>query len=127
MSQPLERIESQYAVGRTYFELGKLTKDQEILKKSYLSYINTIEYCKNKGYFNLIGSAYVNLAQLDDRLGNYLSAAQNYQKAIDSFTQAIQNLTYTRLSKKIEKSPSRQKDAKIHYIYEILVHISFPA
>ncbi|MFX1449374.1 MAG: tetratricopeptide repeat protein [Promethearchaeota archaeon] len=103
MTHHLQRIESLYAEGRTYFELGILTKDKNILKKSYLSYMNTIEYCKNKGFFNLIGTAYVNLAQLDDRLGNYLSAADNYQKAIDSFNQAVLNLTYTRLSKKIEK------------------------
>ncbi len=103
MPQPVLRIESLFAEGNTYFELGILTKDENILKQSYLSYMNTIEYCKNKGFFNLIGTAYVNLAQLDDRLGNYLSAAYNYQKAIDSFNQAIQNLTFTRLSKKIEK------------------------
>ncbi|MFX0138090.1 MAG: hypothetical protein ACFFDN_30890, partial [Candidatus Hodarchaeota archaeon] len=67
------------------------------------SYMDAIEYCKNKGYFNLVGSAYINLAQIDDRLGNFPSAAENYKNAIDSFDQAILTLTYTRLSKKIEK------------------------
>ncbi|MFX1450598.1 MAG: hypothetical protein ACFFCM_07140, partial [Promethearchaeota archaeon] len=92
-----------FLMGDIYFEIGKLTNEENIFKKSYLSYMDAIEYCKNKGYFNLVGSAYVNLAQIDDRLGNFLSAAENYKQAIDAFDQAILTLTYSKASKKIEK------------------------
>ncbi|NVM03863.1 MAG: hypothetical protein HWN67_16145 [Candidatus Helarchaeota archaeon] len=96
-------IENLFLIGDTYYELGRLTNDDKILKKSYLSYMDAIEYCKNKGYFNLVGSGYINLAKIEDRLGNFLSAAENYKNAINSFDQAILTLTYTKLSKKIEK------------------------
>ncbi|MFX0133931.1 MAG: hypothetical protein ACFFDN_09820 [Candidatus Hodarchaeota archaeon] len=92
-----------FLIGDIYFKIGILTNDEEILKKSYLSYIDAIDYCKNKGYFNLVGSAYVIVAQIEDRLGNFLSAAKNYQNAINYFDQAIMTLTYTKLGKKIEK------------------------
>ncbi|MFX0133201.1 MAG: hypothetical protein ACFFDN_06110 [Candidatus Hodarchaeota archaeon] len=96
-------IENLFLIGDIYYELGRLENDEKIFKKSYLSYLETIEYCKNKGYFNLMGSGYINLAKIEDRLGNFLSAAENYQKAIDSFDQAILTLTYTKYGKKIEK------------------------
>ncbi|MFX1451536.1 MAG: hypothetical protein ACFFCM_11875, partial [Promethearchaeota archaeon] len=59
--------------------------------------------CENKGYFNLVGTAYINLAKIDDRLGNYLSASESYQKALNSFDKAIMTLTYTKISRKIEQ------------------------
>ncbi len=96
-------VENQFLIGETYFEMATLTNDDKILKKAYSSYMNTIKFCKDKGYFNLVGTAYINLAQIEDRLENYLSASDNYKKAIDSFDQAIMTLTYTKLSKKIEK------------------------
>ena len=92
-----------FLIGDVYYELGKLINDDKIFKKSYLAYMDAIEYFKNKGYFNLVGSAYINLAKVEDRLGNFISAAENYKKAVDSFDQAILTLTYTRLGKKIEK------------------------
>ncbi|MFX1453366.1 MAG: tetratricopeptide repeat protein, partial [Promethearchaeota archaeon] len=99
----ITQIENLFLIGNSYYKVGILTNDDKILNKSYLSYIDAIDYCKNKGYFNLLGSAYVNLAQIDDRLGNFSSAALNYKKAIDSFDKAILTLTYTNLGKKIEK------------------------
>ncbi|MFX0140814.1 MAG: tetratricopeptide repeat protein, partial [Candidatus Hodarchaeota archaeon] len=91
-----------FEIGDTYYEIGRLTNDDEIFKKSYTSYTNAINYCKNRGYFNLVGSGYVILAKIEDRLGNFASAAENYKKAVDSFDQAILTLTYTKLGKKIE-------------------------
>jgi len=98
----LFHIENLFSIGNCYFELGILTNDESLFKHSYLSYIDAIEYCKNKGYFNLVGSGYINLAKIDDRLNNFLSAAENYRKAIDSFDKAILTLTYTKLVQDIE-------------------------
>ncbi|MFX0136783.1 MAG: hypothetical protein ACFFDN_24310 [Candidatus Hodarchaeota archaeon] len=96
-------IENLFLIGDIYFELGRLMNDENIFKKSYLSYTYAINYCKNKGYYNLVGSGYINLARIEDRLGNFISAADNYKKVVESFDQAILTLTYTKLSKKIEK------------------------
>ncbi|MFX0132316.1 MAG: tetratricopeptide repeat protein [Candidatus Hodarchaeota archaeon] len=103
MIYPFFHIENLFLIGDIYYKMGKLTNDDKIFKQSYLAYNEAIEYCKNKGYFNLVGSAYVNLAQIEDRLGNFLSAAENYKKAIDSFDKAILTLTYSKAGKKIEK------------------------
>ncbi|MFX1450597.1 MAG: hypothetical protein ACFFCM_07135, partial [Promethearchaeota archaeon] len=97
------RIQDLFLIGELYYEVGMLTNDDEIFKKAYSAYIEAIDYCKNKGYSNLVGSGYVNLARIDDRLGNFLSASKNYKMAIDAFDQAILTLTYSRASKKIEK------------------------
>ncbi|MFX0136412.1 MAG: hypothetical protein ACFFDN_22410, partial [Candidatus Hodarchaeota archaeon] len=99
----LFHIENLFFIGDTYYEVGKLTDNENIFKKSYLSYMDTIKYCKNKGYSNSVGSAFINLAKIEDRLGNFLFAAENYKNAIDSFDRAIMTLTYTKLGKKIEK------------------------
>ncbi|MFX0138502.1 MAG: tetratricopeptide repeat protein, partial [Candidatus Hodarchaeota archaeon] len=96
-------IETIFSIGEIYYKWGILANNDEILKKSYLAYIDAIEYCKNKGYHNLVGSAYINLARIEDRLGNFISAAEHYKNAIDSFDHAILTLTYTKLSKRIEK------------------------
>ncbi|MFX1451937.1 MAG: tetratricopeptide repeat protein, partial [Promethearchaeota archaeon] len=103
MMVPLFHQENLFLIGDIYLKIAKLTNEEKLFKESYSSYIDAIEYCKNKGYFNLEGSAYVSLAQIDDRLGNYTSAAENYKKAINSFDKAILTLTYTNLGKKIEK------------------------
>ncbi|MFX1298349.1 MAG: hypothetical protein ACFFD2_26275, partial [Promethearchaeota archaeon] len=103
MPVALFHIENLFLIGDIYYEVGRLTKDEDFLKKSYIAYVDTIEYCKNRGYFNLVGSAYVNLARIEDRLGNFLSAAENYQKSIDAFDKAVLTLTYTKISKKIVK------------------------
>ncbi len=96
-------IENLFFIGEIYYELAILTEDDKLFKESSLAYYDAIEFCKNRGFFNLVGSGFVNLAQIEDRLGNFHSAADNYQKAIDSFNQAILTLTYSKLGKKIEK------------------------
>ncbi len=97
-----QTLENMFLLGDTYFELGKLTNEEEIYRKSYNSYIESIEYCKDKGFFNLIGLAYNNLAQIEDRLGNYLSATENYKKSIDFFEKAMLTISYSSFGHKIE-------------------------
>ncbi|MFX1450572.1 MAG: hypothetical protein ACFFCM_07005, partial [Promethearchaeota archaeon] len=97
----VDYIGNLFIIGNTNYKLETLIND-ETLKNSYSAYINAIEYCINKGYFNLVGSAYVNLAKIEDRRGNFLSAADNYEKAINSFDKAIMTLTYSKLGKKIQ-------------------------
>ncbi|MFX0133064.1 MAG: hypothetical protein ACFFDN_05400 [Candidatus Hodarchaeota archaeon] len=99
-------IDNMFLLGNTYYEVGRLTNDDKLFKNAYASYTNTIDYCRNKGYYNLVGSGYINLAQIEDRLGNFLSAAQNYEMAVNSFDQAFMTLTYSKLGKKIEKLKS---------------------
>ncbi|MFX1450835.1 MAG: hypothetical protein ACFFCM_08335 [Promethearchaeota archaeon] len=86
-----------------YYNLGRLINDEKIFKKANSAYMDAIRYYKDRGYSNLVGSAYIRIAQIEDRLGNFLSAADNYQKAIDSYEQAILTLSYTKLGNKIEK------------------------
>ncbi len=96
-------IENLFLIGDSYHEIGRLTEDAEIFKESYHSYTEAIKFCKDKGYFNLMGSGFIQIAQIDDRLGNFVSAAVNYKNAIDSFDKAIATLTHTELVQKIEK------------------------
>ncbi|MDD1778963.1 MAG: tetratricopeptide repeat protein, partial [Candidatus Helarchaeota archaeon] len=98
------RYDNLFFLGKIYHEFGKLLNDEQILKKSYLAYVNAIEFCKIRGFYSLVGSGYVHLAQLEDRLGNFLSAAENYQKAIESFDQALLILTFMNLGKEIENT-----------------------
>lgn len=97
------RIETLFLIGDTYYNLGKLANDEEILEKASQSYSETMLFCRDKGFFNLVATSHVNLAQIEDRLGNFLTAADHYKKAIDSFDRAILTLTYPSLGKKIEK------------------------
>ena len=97
----LIHVESLFLIADAYFEIGRLTQDEGMFKESYLAYNETIEYCKNKGYFNLVGSGHVFLAKIEDRLGNYHAAAEQYQKGIESFDKAILSLSYGKLNKKI--------------------------
>lgn len=98
------RYDNLFLLGKTYHDLGKLLNDEELLKKSFTAYTNAIEFCKLRGFYGLVGFGYVHLAQLEDRLGNFLSAADNYQKAISSFDQAILIFTDTSLGKTFEKT-----------------------
>jgi len=124
-------IENLFLIGDTLFEVGKLTNDDQLLKKAYSSYIDAIEYCQNKGYQNLVGTAYINLAQIEDRLNNYISAAENYKKAIDSYERAVLHLSYTKSVKKIEKLMNYLKAwesieiAKSHHLKEDHIKAQF--
>ena len=95
------RISNLFIIGSIYYRMGRITNDNKIFKKSYLAYMNATEHCKNNGYYNLVGSGHVKLAQIEDHLGNFLSAAKNYQKALESFDKALLTLTYAKKSKKI--------------------------
>ncbi len=103
MKEAFYYLRNLFAIGHTYYELGQLTNDPETYKNSIKYYILAIDYCRNKGYLNLIGSAFVNLARIEDRLGNYLSAAEKYKKAKESFNESIKTFTDPRLSKKLKK------------------------
>ncbi len=117
-------IENMFSLGTIQYKLARLMNDDEIFKKSYESYKNAIEYCSGKGYYNLVGSGFVKLAQIEDRLGNYLSAAENYKKALESFDRALITFTYLKLGKKIEKLKNYMNAwqlieiAKSHHIKE---------
>jgi tetratricopeptide (TPR) repeat protein len=98
------RYDNLFLLGKTYHDLGKLLNDEELLKKSFTAYMNAIEFCKLRGFYGLVGFGYVHLAQLEDRLGNFLSASDNYQKAISSFNQALLIFTETTSGKTFEKT-----------------------
>ncbi len=98
------RYDNMFYLGKTYHELGRFLNSEEVLKQSYMAYMKAIEFAKARGFYSLVGSGYVYLAQLEDRLGNYISAAENYQKAIDSFDQALLVFTFMNLGKTIEKT-----------------------
>jgi len=106
-------FENLFLIGDLYFELGRLKSDEDLLNKSYYAYENAIEYCLDKGYNNLVGSGHVNLAKIEDRLGNFHAAADHYEKAIESFNIAMETLTHTGLNKKIAKLLDYMKAWKI--------------
>jgi len=120
----LFHIENLFLIGDSYYEIGRLTEDVEIFKESYYSYTEAIEFCKDKGYFNSMGSGFIQIAKIDDRLGNFVSAAVNYNNAIKSFEKAISTLTHTELVKNIEKEKDYMKawnlieTAKSYHIVE---------
>ncbi len=97
------QLELLFLIGDTYLELGRLKNDNSIIKASSQAYLEAINYCENRGYSTLVGSGYVNLAQIEDRLGNFISAAKNYEKAINSFNKALETYTYAELRRKLEK------------------------
>ncbi|MHA1265906.1 MAG: tetratricopeptide repeat protein [Candidatus Helarchaeota archaeon] len=96
-------MENLFLLGDVYYELGVLQNDETILRKAYSHYLETIEFCKTKGYYNLLGMGYANLAKIDDRLADFKSAVKNFAKAIDSFDKAFMTVTYKGLGKQIEK------------------------
>ncbi|MFX0135984.1 MAG: tetratricopeptide repeat protein, partial [Candidatus Hodarchaeota archaeon] len=95
-------IENLFMIGETYYELGLLTND-EMLKKGIVAYNDAITFCKDQGYSNLVGSGYIYLAQIEDRMCNYYNAADNYKKASDAFDKALMTLTYIKAGKTIQR------------------------
>ncbi|MFX1452525.1 MAG: hypothetical protein ACFFCM_16935, partial [Promethearchaeota archaeon] len=120
-----QTLENMFLVGDIYFELGKLKNEEKIFKKSTNSYVEAIEFCEHKGFYNLIGSAYNNLAQIEDRLGNYLFATENYEKSIEFFEKAMLTISSSHFGDKIENLRNYLKawriieEAKSNHIKEI--------
>ncbi|TFG04994.1 MAG: hypothetical protein EU536_03175 [Promethearchaeota archaeon] len=96
-------MENLFLTGEIYYDFGLLLNDEKNIKKAASAYHEAIKFCKPKGYFNLTGSAYVTLAKIEDRLGNYQVAANHYRKAIDFFVRAMMTVTFSGLGAKIEK------------------------
>ncbi len=103
VAEPYYRIPNLFEIGQAYYEMGILTNDSKDFNNASKYFNQAIEYCKDKGYFSLICSAFVNLARIEDHLGNFLSASENYKKALEAVDEAIQIYTYSILSKRIEK------------------------
>ncbi len=95
--------ENLFLIGDIYRELGKLRNDSLSFEKASQAYYDAISYCKSREFFNLVGSAYANLAQIEDRMGNYNSAAINYNYAIECFEKSLKTMTVPYIIKKIEK------------------------
>ncbi len=95
--------ENLFLIGDIYRELGKLRNDSLSFENASQAYNDVISYCKSKEFFNLVGSAYANLAQIEDRLGNYICASENYNYAIDYFEKAVKTLSLPHIIKKTEK------------------------
>ncbi len=98
-------IENLFMIGETYYELGILTNG-DMFNKGIVAYNDAITFCKDQGYSNLVGSGYIYLAQIEDRLCNYTAAADNYKKASDAFDRALMTLTYIKAGKTINKLKS---------------------
>jgi len=100
-------ITAQLRIGLLLEELGILSQNNEILQEAKKSYSKVIDECIERGYKSYAANAYQYVARIDDRLGNHISSAKNYEKSREIHEDALNTIEYTPLIKRIQE--------KIHY------------
>jgi hypothetical protein len=93
-------------LGTLYEELGIITKKTEMLTKARELFINSANEAFNKGYDSYAATAYEHNARIEDRLGLYKNAANNYEKAQQLHAKSLDSIHYSPLKRKIEEKIS---------------------
>ena len=92
-------------LGLLYEELGIITRESSDLNQAREIYLLTIKDSVDRKYFSYEAASYQYLARIEDRLGNYMVSAENYNKAQQAYDKSLQMIKYKLLKNRIiEKS-----------------------
>ncbi|MFW9942801.1 MAG: hypothetical protein ACFFFT_17330, partial [Candidatus Thorarchaeota archaeon] len=94
-------ITAQLRLGLLLEELGIMSENYEVLKDAKDIFNKVINDCVDRGYKSYAANAYHYLARIEDRLGNHMSSAKNYEQAEQIYKEALQNIEYKPLINRI--------------------------
>jgi len=94
-------ITAQLRLGLLLEELGILSENFGVLKDAKDIFNKVINDCVYRGYKSYAANAYHYLARIEDRLGNHMSSAKNYQQAEQIYKEALQNIEFKPLINRI--------------------------
>ena len=83
------------------------TQNNDVLQDAKENFLKVIDDYIDRGYKAYAANAYQYVARIEDRLGNYMSSAKNYEKSREIHEEALKNIEYKPLIKRIQE--------KIHY------------
>ena len=101
------KITSQLRTGLLLEELGILSQNKTILQNAKENFLKIINENIERGYKSYAANAYQYVARIEDRIGNHMSSAKNYEKAREIYEESLKNLGYKPLITRIKE--------KIHY------------
>ncbi|MBF0203972.1 MAG: carbon-nitrogen hydrolase family protein [Desulfamplus sp.] len=89
--------------GDLYLELGVISKDEEMLKKAHLTFLNALEDAIERGDAYITASAHQRIAFVEESRGDHFSSADRYLKAHDLYKEAIATLSDEKVIQKVRE------------------------
>ena len=96
-------IAAQMRLGLLYEELGITTGEFNTLMKVKEIFLNVISNCKERGYYYYAAASHEYIAHVEDRMGNYLTSSEHYNKAQEAHKESLKYIEYKLLKNKIEE------------------------
>ncbi|MFX1311326.1 MAG: nitrilase-related carbon-nitrogen hydrolase [Promethearchaeota archaeon] len=86
-----------------YEELSIVTTEEQYLFLAREIFLRMIIDSSEKGYFYYTAACYEYIARLEDRLGNFMTSAENYQKAMKAHEDSLSLIEYKPLIERINE------------------------
>ncbi|MHA2281405.1 MAG: hypothetical protein ACXAC5_11175 [Promethearchaeota archaeon] len=96
-------ITAQLRTGLLLEELGILSQNNDVLRDCKEYFLKVINECIERGYKSYAANAYQYAARIEDRLGNHMSSAHNYEKSREIYEDSLKNIEYKPLINRIKE------------------------
>jgi predicted amidohydrolase len=96
-------IAAKMHLGLLYEDLAILTKQSEPLFQARELFLNLIKDTEEKGYSYFTAIAHEYLARIEDRLGNHLASAHQYDLASKTHTRSLEKVKFKPLRERIKE------------------------
>jgi len=96
-------IAAQMRLGLLYEELGIITGEIDTLMKVKENFLNVISKCQERGYHHYAAASHEYIAHVEDRMGNYLTSSEHYNKAQEAHKESLKYIEYELLKNKVEE------------------------
>ncbi|MFX0057397.1 MAG: nitrilase-related carbon-nitrogen hydrolase [Candidatus Hodarchaeota archaeon] len=97
------KITAKLRLGLLYEEMGILTSNNDILIEAKELFNNLIKECIEKKYHSYAAAACEYVARIEDRLGNFSTATDYYEKAMSAHSNSLKKVDYKLLKKRINE------------------------
>lgn len=87
-------IAAQMRVGVLYEELGVTTGETDTLMQARESFLDVINESLKRGYYFYAAAAHISVAHIEDRLGNHMASAEQYERAQEAHTESLKTIEY---------------------------------
>ncbi|MFW9898775.1 MAG: nitrilase-related carbon-nitrogen hydrolase [Candidatus Thorarchaeota archaeon] len=106
-------VTAQMHLGLLYEDLAILTKQKEPLSEARELFLHVIKDTGEKGYSYYTAAAHEYLARIEDRLGNYLASAQQYEMASKAHIKSLEKIQFKLLKDRIKEKLEYNKAWKL--------------
>ncbi|MFX1321179.1 MAG: carbon-nitrogen hydrolase family protein [Promethearchaeota archaeon] len=96
-------VADQMHLGLLYEDLAILTKKKEPLAQAREIFLHLIKDTQEKGYYYHTAAAHEYLARIEDRLGNHLASAQQYDMASKAHIKSLEKIQFKLLKDRIKE------------------------